>query len=69
MAVLVFTWIILLAARGREKIRLLIQGIQQRGYYLWLRAGYLYSSTPPESEDPFKENTFVTEANVRFHLP
>jgi hypothetical protein len=40
-----------------------------RGYYLWVRAGYLYSSTPPESKDPFKENTFVTEANLRFHLP
>jgi len=55
-------------ARAREKI-----GFNTRdstaGYYLWLRAGYLYSSTPPESEDPFKENTFVTEANVRFHLP
>jgi hypothetical protein len=55
-------------ARGREKL-----GFNTRdstaGYYLWLRAGYLYSSTPPESEDPFKENTLVTEANVRFHLP
>jgi len=40
-----------------------------RGYYLWLRAGYLYSSTPPESTDPYKENTLVTEANLRFHLP
>ena len=40
-----------------------------RGYYLWVRAGYLYSTTPPESEDPFKENTIVTEYNARFHLP
>jgi hypothetical protein len=40
-----------------------------RGYYLWLRAGYLYSTTPPQSEDPFKLNTIVTEGNVRFHLP
>ena len=40
-----------------------------RGYYLWLRGGYLHSTTPPESEDPFKENTIVTEANGRFHLP
>jgi len=40
-----------------------------RGHYLWLRAGYLYSSTPPESEDPFKENTIVTEYNARYHLP
>ena len=39
------------------------------GYYLWIRVGYLYSSTPPESEDPFKENTIVTEYNPRFHLP
>ena len=40
-----------------------------RGYYLWLRAGYLHSSTPPEAKDPFKENTLVTEFNFRFHLP
>lgn len=50
------------AARAREKL-----GFNTRdstaGYYLWLRAGYLHSSTPPESEDPFKENTFVTEAS------
>jgi hypothetical protein len=56
------------AARAREKL-----GFNTRdstaGYYLWLRAGYLHSSTPPESEDPIKENTFVTEASVRFHLP
>ena len=38
-------------------------------YNLWLRAGYLYSTTPPESADPFKENTLVTEANGMFHLP
>ena len=55
-------------ARGREKLGFDIRD-STAGYYLWLRAGYLYSSTPPESEDPFKENTFVTEANVRFHLP
>ena len=39
------------------------------GYYVWFRVGYLYSAAPPESADPFKENTFVTEANLRFHLP
>jgi hypothetical protein len=52
----------------RKKLDLNIRD-STRGYYLWLRAGYLYSSTPPESSDPFKENTFVTEANFRFHLP
>jgi hypothetical protein len=55
-------------SRIREKFGFNIRD-STGGYYLWLRAGYLYSSTPPESEDPFKENTFVTEANVRFHLP
>ena len=40
-----------------------------RGYYLWLRGGYYYSVTPPGSKDPVTENTIVTEANSRFHLP
>jgi Protein of unknown function (DUF2490) len=39
------------------------------GQYLWLRGGYQYSATPPSSEDPFKENMLVTEANSRFYLP
>ena len=29
----------------------------------------MYSTTPPESKDPFQLYTFVTEANVRFYLP
>jgi len=29
----------------------------------------MHSSSPPESADPFKENTIVTEANLRYHLP
>ena len=36
--------------------------------YLWLRVGYQYSRSPPEAENPFHENTFVTEANGRFDL-
>ena len=40
-----------------------------RGYYLWLRAGYYYSSTPPKSVNPVKEHTIATESNSRFHLP
>ncbi len=40
-----------------------------RGYYLWLRAGYMYSTTPADSKDPFKLHTFVAEANLQFHLP
>lgn len=40
-----------------------------RGYYLWLRMGYYYSSTPPKSVNPVKEHTIATEANLRFHLP
>jgi hypothetical protein len=40
-----------------------------RGYYLWLRAGYYHSSTPPKSTNPVKENTFAIESNSRFHLP
>lgn len=39
------------------------------GKYLWLRFGYQYSATPPSSEDPFKENMLVTEANARGYLP
>lgn len=39
------------------------------GQFLWLRAGYQYSATPPSSKDPFKENMLVTEANSRFYLP
>ena len=40
-----------------------------RGYYLWLRGGYYYSSTPPKSANPVKEHTIATESNSRFHLP
>lgn len=39
------------------------------GKYLWFRAGYQYSATPPSAKDPFKENMLVTEANSRFYLP
>ena len=39
------------------------------GKYLWFRAGYQYSATPPSAEDPFKESMIVTEANYRFYLP
>ena len=39
------------------------------GYYLWLRFGYMYSTTPPNSEDPFKLHTLVTELNLRYYLP
>lgn len=39
------------------------------GKFLWLRGGYQYSTTPPEAENPFKEHTFVTEANTRSYLP
>lgn len=39
------------------------------GRFLWLRAGYQYSATPPSAEDPFKESMIVTEANYRFYLP
>ena len=39
------------------------------GKFLWLRAGYQYSATPPSAEDPFKESMIVTEANMRFYLP
>lgn len=40
-----------------------------RGYFLWLRGGYMYSTTPADSKDPFKLYTIVTEANTRFYLP
>lgn len=40
-----------------------------RGNLLWLRAGLLYSSSPPDDENPVKEYTIVTEANVRLYLP
>jgi hypothetical protein len=39
------------------------------GRFMWLRAGYQYSATPPSSEDPFKESMIVTEANARYNLP
>jgi hypothetical protein len=39
------------------------------GKFLWLRGGYMYSATPPNAEDPFKEHTIVTEANARVYLP
>lgn len=39
------------------------------GRFLWLRAGYQYTATPPSAEDPFKESMIVTEANYRFYLP
>ncbi len=38
-------------------------------YYLWLRAGVYYSSTPPKSTNPVKEYTVATESNSRFNLP
>jgi hypothetical protein len=54
----------------------LVRKYQQRnhndslpGRYFWLRAGYQYSAAPPSSEDPFRENMVVTEANTRFYLP
>ena len=40
-----------------------------RGYYLWLRFGYYYSSTPADSKQPLKEHTFPLDANSRYHLP
>jgi len=40
-----------------------------RGYYIWLRAGYMYSTTPSDASDPFKLHTFVLEGNFRFYLP
>ena len=38
-------------------------------YYLWLRAGYMYSTTPADAKDPFKLHTLVTEVNFRYYLP
>jgi len=43
------------------------EGLPER--FLWLRAGYQYTATPPSAEDPFKESMVVTEANYRFNLP
>lgn len=37
--------------------------------YLWFRAGYQYSMSPPEAENPFKESMLVTEMNGRDDLP
>ena len=39
------------------------------GKFLWMRAGYQYSASPPSSEDPFKESMIVTELNGRYYLP
>ncbi len=39
------------------------------GKFLWLRGGYQYTASPPESENPFRQNVFVTEANLRWYLP
>jgi hypothetical protein len=36
---------------------------------MWLRGGYQYTASPREAENPFKEHTFVTEANARAYLP
>lgn len=36
---------------------------------LRVRVGYLYGTTPPSSEDPFKEHTILTETNSSFPLP
>ena len=54
--------------------RLLKQGARGHndslpGKYLWLRAGYQYSASPPSVEDPFRESMLVTEGNTRFYLP
>jgi hypothetical protein len=40
-----------------------------RGHFLWLRAGYAYSTSPKNSKDELKEHTLITEANGRFYLP
>ncbi|RFM27320.1 DUF2490 domain-containing protein [Deminuibacter soli] len=37
-------------------------------YALWLRAGYMYSASPPSSKDPFREHTLVGMANNRFYF-
>ncbi len=39
------------------------------GKFMWLRGGYQYTASPREAENPFKEHTFVTEANGRIYLP
>ena len=40
-----------------------------RSHYLWFRVGYMYSTSPPDSEDPFKSHTIVTEINGSIYLP
>lgn len=40
-----------------------------KGFYLWLRAGYYYSTTPRNSPSPVKEHSIATESNSRFYLP
>ncbi len=40
-----------------------------RSHYLWFRAGYMYSTSPPDSKDPFKSHTIVTEINGSIYLP
>lgn len=37
--------------------------------YLYLRAGYQYSMSTPEADNPFKESMIVTEANGKHDLP
>ena len=39
------------------------------GEYLRLRVGYQYSQSPPNAEDPFRENLFVAQADGRGVLP
>jgi hypothetical protein len=39
------------------------------GKFLWIRAGYQFSGSPPNSEDDFRENMLVTEANARVYMP
>lgn len=39
------------------------------GKYFRLRAGYQYSGSPPNSEDPFRENLFVSQFDGRAVLP
>ena len=52
----------------RKKLSIAVRD-STRGYYIWLRAGYMYSTTPPDAKDPFKLHTFVAEANFRYYLP
>ena len=40
-----------------------------KGYRLWVRLGYYYSTTPPESANRVKEHTVASESNSRFHCP